>query len=95
MATASRSAGASTARGRELEALDPATIPELPADVGAVAVCLLHADLDARHERAVGAALRARGVDVTCSHEVSPEFREYERTVTTVANASAPPGLSR
>ncbi len=73
--------------GRELEALDPATIPELPADVGAVAVCLLHADLDARHERAVGAALRARGVDVTCSHEVSPEFREYERTVTTVANA--------
>ncbi|HEY6316364.1 MAG TPA: hydantoinase/oxoprolinase family protein [Acidimicrobiia bacterium] len=73
--------------GRELEALDPATIPELPAGVGAVAVCLLHADLDARHERAVAAALRARGVDVTCSHEVSPEFREYERTVTTVANA--------
>ena len=32
-------------------------------------------------------ALRARGLDVTCSHEVSPEFREYERTVTTVVNA--------
>src|SRR5207302_8265568 len=32
-------------------------------------------------------ALRQRGVDVTCSHEVSPEFREYERMVTTVANA--------
>jgi N-methylhydantoinase A/oxoprolinase/acetone carboxylase beta subunit len=31
--------------------------------------------------------LRQRGFDVTCSHEVSPEFREYERTVTTVANA--------
>ena len=31
--------------------------------------------------------LRGRGLDVTCSHEVSPEFREYERTVTTVANA--------
>ena len=28
-----------------------------------------------------------RGYDVTCSHEVSPEFREYERTVTTVVNA--------
>src|SRR4030095_10209894 len=27
----------------------------------------------------------------TCSHEVSPEFREYERTVTTVANARLRP----
>ena len=27
------------------------------------------------------------GYDVTCSYEVSPEFREYERTVTTVVNA--------
>ena len=50
-------------------------------------MCLLHADLDAAHERAVAATLRGRGLDVTCSHEVSPEFREYERTVTTVANA--------
>ena len=30
---------------------------------------------------------RARGLDVTASHEVAPEFREYERTVTTVVNA--------
>jgi N-methylhydantoinase A/oxoprolinase/acetone carboxylase beta subunit len=73
-------------RGRELEALDIATIPVVP-DVDAVAVCLLHADLDPMHERAVATALRARGLDVTCSHEVSPEFREYERTVTTVTNA--------
>ena len=35
--------------------------------------------------------LRDRGLDVTCSHEVSPEFREYERTVTTVANARLRP----
>ncbi len=32
-----------------------------------------------------------RGLDVSCSHEVSPEFREYERTVTTVANAMLRP----
>ncbi len=59
-------------------------------DVGeaaAVAVCLLHSDLAPAHEETVGAALRARGLDVTCSHEVSPQFREYERTVTTVVNA--------
>ena len=44
-------------------------------------------DLDDRHEVAVAAHLRALGHDVTCSHEVSPELREYERTVTTVVNA--------
>jgi N-methylhydantoinase A/oxoprolinase/acetone carboxylase beta subunit len=53
----------------------------------AVAVCLLHADLSPAHEQAVAAVLRDAGHDVTCSHEVSPQFREYERTVTTVVNA--------
>ncbi|HEY4401803.1 MAG TPA: hydantoinase/oxoprolinase family protein [Acidimicrobiia bacterium] len=74
-------------RGRELESLDPATIPAVPDSVDAVAVCLLHADLDAAYEQLVAKELVTRGLDVTCSHEVSPEFREYERTVTTVANA--------
>jgi N-methylhydantoinase A/oxoprolinase/acetone carboxylase beta subunit len=73
--------------GRELEPLDPALVPDLPAGLDAVAVCLLHADLDAGHEQQVAKELVARGLDVTCSHEVSPEFREYERVVTTVANA--------
>jgi N-methylhydantoinase A/oxoprolinase/acetone carboxylase beta subunit len=76
--------------------LDPASLGRVvdtlralvvSGEVASVAVSLLHADLDATHERAVGAALRAAGVDVTCSHEVSPEFREFERTATTVVNA--------
>jgi N-methylhydantoinase A/oxoprolinase/acetone carboxylase beta subunit len=58
-----------------------------------VAVCLLHADLDPSHERSVATRLRAMGHDVCCSHEVSPEFREYERTVTTVVNASLRPRM--
>ncbi len=74
-------------RGRELVPLDLSTLGELPADTEAVAVCLLHADVDPRHEQLVAGELRKRGYDVTCSHEVSPVFREYERTVTTVANA--------
>ena len=41
--------------------------------------------------RLVATVLRQRGHDVTCSHEVSPEMREYERTVTTVVNASLRP----
>ena len=54
-----------------------------------VAVALLHAFHDGRHERALGAALRAliAGVDVVLSSDVLPEIREYERTATTVAEA--------
>jgi N-methylhydantoinase A/oxoprolinase/acetone carboxylase beta subunit len=66
-------------------------IGELPEGVDVVAVCLLHADLDPRHERQLAAELRARGIVVSASHEVAPEFREYERLVTTVVNASLQP----
>ena len=74
------------AHGRELERFD-GVVPDVGA-VDAVAVCLLHADLQPAHEQAVASVLRARGLDVVCSHEVSPEFREYERIVTTVADAA-------
>jgi N-methylhydantoinase A/oxoprolinase/acetone carboxylase beta subunit len=73
--------------GEELLAVDPAAVPLMPDDVEAVCVCLLHSDRNPAHERLVAAVLSNRGYDVTCSHEVSPEFREYERTVTTVINA--------
>ncbi len=80
-------AGRLDARGRELEPFD-GVVPEL-GSVDAVAVCLLHADLDPRHEREVAAVLRGRGiVEIVCSHEVSPEFREYERMVTTAVDAA-------
>jgi N-methylhydantoinase A/oxoprolinase/acetone carboxylase beta subunit len=79
------------ARGVEVVPLDPAKVPAVPEGVDAVAVCLLHADLSDVHEEAVRDALTARGLDVSCSHEVSPEFREYERAVTTVANAMLRP----
>ena len=54
-----------------------------------IAIALLHAFHDGRHERALGAALRSliAGVDVVLSSEVLPEIREYERTATTVAEA--------
>jgi N-methylhydantoinase A/oxoprolinase/acetone carboxylase beta subunit len=82
-------AGRLGADGAELEPLGPR--PPLPRDVDVVAVCFLHADLDATHERAAADLLAADGFDVVCSHEVSPEFREYERTVTTVVNAYVQP----
>jgi N-methylhydantoinase A/oxoprolinase/acetone carboxylase beta subunit len=80
-------AGRLAADGQELEAPRPEAIPELPGSVEVVAVCLAHADLNPDHECQVASALAERGKEVVCSHEVSPEFREYERTVTTVIDA--------
>lgn len=65
------------------------------ADAGArsVAVCLLHAYADPSHERRVRALLRAvhPSLRITLSSEVMPEFREYERTVTTAITAALAP----
>jgi N-methylhydantoinase A/oxoprolinase/acetone carboxylase beta subunit len=58
-----------------------------PSDVAAIAICLLHSDLDPTAERQLASSLGGLGLDVTCSADVSPEFREYERTLTTVVNA--------
>lgn len=62
-------------------------VPQVPEGTQAVAVCLLHSDLYPVHELQVAADLAAGGWDVSASCQVSPEFREYERTVTTVVNA--------
>ncbi|MGZ4681407.1 MAG: hydantoinase/oxoprolinase N-terminal domain-containing protein, partial [Acidimicrobiales bacterium] len=79
------------AAGAELEPVPSESLEALAGaisiEVEAVAVALLHADLEPGHERAVAIALAGQGFDVTSSHEVAPEFREYERTVTTVINA--------
>jgi N-methylhydantoinase A len=57
--------------------------------VRTLAICLLHAYLNPVHEKRLAALVEqvAPGVAVTLSHEVSPTFREYERTSTTVVNA--------
>jgi N-methylhydantoinase A len=61
------------------------------ARVEAVAICFLHAYQNPANERA--AARAVRGVYLACSHEVCPEFREYERASTTVLNAYVGPLL--
>jgi N-methylhydantoinase A/oxoprolinase/acetone carboxylase beta subunit len=75
------------ATGAEIEPVETEVAAGIPDDVAAVAVCLLHADLNAGHEETLAEALAARGFDVSRSSATSPEFREYERTVTTVVNA--------
>jgi N-methylhydantoinase A len=80
----------------EVEALDLATLPDV-GDAEAVAVCLLFAFADPVHERAVADELRRRHPDVhvVASHEVAPEFREFERASTTVADAYLAPVAGR
>jgi len=53
----------------------------------AVAVCLLFSYANPAHERSAGTALARLGIPVTLSCDVLPEFREFERTATTVVNA--------
>jgi N-methylhydantoinase A len=79
----------------ELAALELDSLPELDAD--AIAVCLLFSFRDDSHERAVAAELRRRhpSARVVASHEVAPEFREYERASTTAVDAYLGPVLGR
>lgn len=65
------------------------------AGVESVAVSLLHSYANPAHERAVGTALAAALPFVSLSHEVNPETREFERTATTVLNASVMPIAAR
>ncbi len=65
--------------------------------VSAVAVCLLHAYSNDVHEKMLGAALSEAlpGLHVTLSSDICREFREFERTSTTVVNAYIGPVVAR
>ena len=78
-----------------VEDLDLESLPEIDAE--AVAVCLLFSFRDPSHEALVANEVRRRlpGAHVVASHEVSPEFREYERASTTAVDAYLGPVLSR
>jgi N-methylhydantoinase A len=65
--------------------------------VEALAVSLINSFADPAHERRVAeiAAEVLPGVPVSLSSDVLPEMREYERTVTTVANGYVQPQVKR
>jgi N-methylhydantoinase A len=75
-----------------------AAVAKLVADgVEAVAVCFLFAYANPVHEKAAAEIIRATAPNlyVSLSHEVNPEWREYERTASTVANAYIGPPVAR
>lgn len=94
--------GRMNAEGEELRPLDEADVRfqlnRLKQNgVEAVTVSLINAYVNGAHEQRIG-ALAAEilpGVPVSLSHEVLPEMQEYERTLTTVANASVRPVVGK
>src|SRR5258708_3301094 len=62
--------------------------------VESIAICFLHAYRVSENEQLVAAALKDLGY-VSSSHDICPEFREYERTSTTVINAYVGPLMDR
>ncbi len=60
-----------------------------------IAVSLLFSFANPANERAVASALRDLGVPISVSHEILPEFREYERASTVVINAYLAPLMQR
>jgi N-methylhydantoinase A len=65
--------------------------------IESIAICTLHSYVNPQHEQLIKAEIEKKlpSVYVTCSNEVCPEYREYERTSTTVVNAYIGPAVSR
>jgi N-methylhydantoinase A len=65
--------------------------------VNAIGVCFLHSYADPSHELAMREVLRREHPDavVSLSHEVLREYREYERSVTTLVDAAVKPAIAR
>jgi N-methylhydantoinase A len=59
-----------------------------------VAVCLLFSFVNPAHEELLARAFSATGLPVSVSHQILPEYREFERTSTTVVNAYLVPVMS-
>ena len=94
--------GRMSAEGLEIRPIDDA---DIRAQLGvlkdngveAITVSLINAYTNGTHEKRVGelAAEIMPGVPVSLSHEVLPEMQEYERTLTTVANAAVRPVVGK
>jgi N-methylhydantoinase A len=94
--------GRMDAQGREVAPLDEdavrAALRKLKGDgIEALTVSLMNAYLNGAHEARIGeiAAEELPGIPVSLSHEVLPEMQEYERTLSTVANAAVRPVVSK
>ena len=89
-------------RGAEMRPLDLAPLPAIVEafrsdGVEAVAICFLHSYANPAHERAAEAEVRRLWPEIhaVSSHSIAREWREYERTSTTVLSAYVQPSAER
>jgi len=88
-------------QGEILESLNIKNIRSLAVElkreeIKAVATTLLHSYMNPKHEQEIKNILQKAYPQtlVTCSSEIAPEYREFERTSTTVVNACLMPIVS-
>ena len=79
----------------ELSDLEKLTSELATLELDAIAICFLFAYVNLQNEQIVAEHLARLGIPISCSHEVLPEYREYARFSTTVANAYIRPTLER
>src|SRR5438874_4164296 len=89
-----------TATGEVLERLNESDISELieklrAANCESIAVSLLFSFVHPQHEKKIAEGLGQLKLPVSISHQILPEYREYERTSTVVVNAYLQPLMGR
>jgi N-methylhydantoinase A len=79
------------------EAVRAAVRRFVDSDVKAIAICFIYGFLNTTHEQRALEIVKEMlpGVFISASHQVAPEFREYERLSTTVVNAYLGPIMQR
>lgn len=88
--------GRVTADGEVIESLDEREVALLvkrlkKAKVDSAAICLLFSFVDPTHEQQIARALSVLNIPLSISHEILPEYREFERTSTVTINAYLQP----
>ncbi|HEY3026172.1 MAG TPA: hydantoinase/oxoprolinase family protein [Pyrinomonadaceae bacterium] len=84
------------ASGQVIERLDKTDVAALlknlrKARVESIAISLLFSFLMPEHEKRIAEALASLNIPLSISHEILPEYREYERTSTLAINAYLQP----
>ena len=85
-----------TANGEVLESIDEDELSALverlkKVKVDSVAICLLFSFVNSSHEQQITRALSTVNIPLSVSHQILPEYREFERTSTVTINAYLQP----
>lgn len=91
-----------SAKGEVIDQLDTEAAIQLIDDlcssgIEALTICLMHSYANPAHEQALAQIVRDRfpQIPISLSCEILPEFREYDRTITTVMNDYVRPIMTR